>query len=92
MITGYYIVNTHYDKWHDGDFVTPLLGPFPDEASMQAAAVAFVPWYQKRYPGTVEKMIEPCAYSAFRLPLGRCNVEYGFYPFENTSIPPGFRT
>lgn len=91
MITGHYVAMTHYDRHMDGDFVTFLLGPFPDNVSMLAAGEKFVPWFNGKYPGSGERKIEPCAYTAARLPLGRCNAEYKFDPFPDGVMPPTFR-
>lgn len=88
MITGYYVMMTR--RTRDGDFVTPVLGPFPTLDAVYGAGGNFIQWYRTKFPGDHEAVLEPVSYSAHRLPLGRCNVMYGFYPFTETGIPPLF--
>lgn len=88
MITGHYVMMTR--RTRDGDFVTPVLGPFPTFDAMAAAGPDFVNWYRAKFPGDHEAVLEAVSYTAGRLPLGRCNEMYGFYPFTETGIPPLF--
>lgn len=86
MITAHYIVMSRRNSAGE-DYVTFVLGPFPTFEALQIAGEAFVNWYRAKFPGDLEAYLEPVTYSAYRLPLGRCNEMYGFRPFGSDPSP-----
>lgn len=88
-ITGHYVAMTRRNNLGD-DYVTFVLGPFASFDAMAAAGPAFVNWYRGKYPGDHEAVLEAVSYSAGRLPLGRCNADYGFRPFDGPAPIPLF--
>lgn len=89
LVIGHYVMMTRRNNL-GADYITPVLGPFPTFEAMAAAGPDFVNWYRAKYPGDHAAVLEAVSYTAGRLPLGRCNIEYGFYPFTETGIPPLF--
>ena len=86
MITGYYVAMTHRNSAGE-DYVTFVLGPFPSYDAMAVAGVPFSEWYRAKYPGDHSRALEATSYTAGRLPLGRCNSDYGFMPFGSGPSP-----
>lgn len=86
LITGHYVALTR--KGAFGDNVTFVLGPFITAALVAECGPTFVHWYRAKYPGDHEAVLEAVTYTAGRLPVGRCNADYGFDPFAGTGIPP----